>query len=166
MIALIILSALIPQIGKEYQFLIFILAGSTLVSMLLFILSLFPNVNKIVIDMFPICFLCMQMLGILTLDFKTDGKYKEAAFCDQIGALNLVLSLITLIFLRVNWFFIWIASLIIFIALTVIFALTLKTNLFQRREDVIILISNLVVYLASYCFEYMQLKYWLQKQLF
>lgn len=117
------------------------------------------------IDIFPICFLCIQMVGILTLDLKT-GQENKSGFCNQIGAFNLIISLITLIFLRVNWFFIWIASMIIFLTTFIILSVTLKTKPFDKREDVIILISNFIVYLVSYCIEYRQLKYWLQKQLF
>jgi len=105
------------------------------------------------------------MVGILTLDLKTVQENKSG-FRNQIGAFNLMISLITLIFLRVNWFFIWIASMIIFLTTFIILSVTLKTKPFDKREDMIILISNFIVYLVSYCIEYRQLKYWLQKQLF
>lgn len=55
---------------------------------------------------------------------------------------------------------------IIFLTTFIILSVTLKTKPFDKREDVIILISNFIVYLVSYCIEYRQLKYWLQKQLF
>jgi len=144
---------------------IYILAVSNAVTIILFFLSLFHKMNKIVIDIFPLFFLCIQTVGILTLDLKT-GKNTEEGFCNQIGAYYLLISLVTLIFLRVNWFIIWIASLIIFGATIVIFAVSLKKNLFQKREDIIILILNLAVFVVSYCIEYLQLKYWLQKKMF
>ena len=176
LLTLIIFSALTNTIDKSYQFMIYWFSGSTFILTFLFFLSVCLKVkNKISVDIFPIFFICIHTIGILYLNYlqykSTDHYYGienevELEFCDQIGAFNLLMAIITLLFLRVNWFIIWIATIVMFITTTLTITISGKTKIIGKINDAIILVTNIFVFLASYCFEYLQLKYWLLKKNF
>jgi hypothetical protein len=177
---LIIIGALTNGINKKYKLIIYWFSASTFILTLLFLLAVCPKVtNKIVIDIFPICFISIHTIGILLMNYlqtgdltvqelsddlgqeKTRQSLDYIEFCDQIGSFNLLMAVVTLLFLRVNWFFTWVATIVMFITTTVIITVSLKTSLIRKREDAIILLANFLLFLASYCFEYLQIKYWL-----